>query len=257
MTTSSIDEELLTGSLPDYCAETLGFACQLQHSADPGDGAALRTKLAQLFEGLAGKAKEGGVDQANVWLAGYAVVSLLDEIVLNSDWPLKEHWLGRPLQLQYFNSFNAGQEFFEKLQQVQQNAGNDLEKLEVLEVYYLCLCLGFRGQYNTVQGMETLKQLKANLAQQLTSARQANKTSIPEGRKKHATQGSKAPVVRRETTMDGLSPRWKAPAGQASTTRELPVRAVLVACMATMLVLFIILAAALHSTTSGALEGLG
>ena len=57
--------------------------------------------------------------------------------------------------------------------------------------------------------------------------------------------------------MDGLSPRWKAPAGQASTTRELPVRAVLVACMATMLVLFIILAAALHSTTSGALEGLG
>ena len=55
MTKASIDEELLTGSLPDYCAETLGFACQLQHSADPGDGAALRTKLAQLFEGGATK----------------------------------------------------------------------------------------------------------------------------------------------------------------------------------------------------------
>jgi type VI secretion system protein ImpK len=254
---ASIDEELLTGSLPDYCAETLGFACQLQHSADPGDGAALRTKLAQLFEGLAGKAKEGGVDQANVWLAGYAVVSLLDEIVLNSDWPLKEHWLGRPLQLQYFNSFNAGQEFFEKLQQVQQSAGSDLAKLEVLEVYYLCLCLGFRGQYNTVQGMETLKQLKANLASQLMQARQAQKNTIPEGRKKHATSGAKAPVVRRETTMDGLSPRWKAPPGQAMSAREIPVRAIVVACLATMVVLFAILAAVLAGSTSGALEALG
>lgn len=256
---ASIQEELLTGSLPDYCAETLGFACQLTHSADPGDGAALRTKLAQLFEGLAGKAKEGGVSQENVWLAGYAVVSLLDEIVLNSDWPLKEHWLGRPLQLQYFNSFNAGQEFFQKLEQVMQTAGQDGEKLEVLEVYYLCLCLGFKGQYNSVQGMETLKQLKANIANQLLAARSSGKTSIPEGRKKSVTRSGvhHAPVVRRETTSEGLSPRWKPPAGQTSADKELPVRAVLVACLAGMLLLFVILVAVLSSSTSSALQALG
>jgi len=54
---------------------------------------------------------------------------------------LYDEWRRAPLQVALFNTANAGEEFFERLGRL-----TPAQK-ELYELYYLALCLGFRGRY--------------------------------------------------------------------------------------------------------------
>ena len=74
----------------------------------------------------------------------FALVAFVDETVLTAKFPLRDEWEKYPLQLQYFEEHLAGVKFFERLDEMlkftEQNA-------DVIEVYYLCLLLGYKGKY--------------------------------------------------------------------------------------------------------------
>lgn len=74
----------------------------------------------------------------------YALAALADECIMNSQWSEKLSWMRRSLQLQFFGDHSAGEGFFERLSQLRQ-AG--VVEIEVLEIYVLCLQLGFKGIY--------------------------------------------------------------------------------------------------------------
>lgn len=74
----------------------------------------------------------------------YVLAAFVDEVILNSDWPEKLSWMRRSLQLQFFGEHSAGERFFERLSQLRQ-AG--IAEVDILEVYTLCLQLGFQGVY--------------------------------------------------------------------------------------------------------------
>ena len=74
--------------------------------------------------------------------ARFAIVALVDETVMNSDWPDAAEWARNPLQMHYYGDFTAGDRFFERLERLQANASDDL-----LEVYFNTLCASFRGRY--------------------------------------------------------------------------------------------------------------
>jgi type VI secretion system protein ImpK len=97
----------------------------------------------------------------------YAMVAFIDEAVLNSAWSFRTTWMGNPLQLQYFGEHTAGEGFFKHLTELRQ-AGTQF--LDVLEIYYLCLQLGFQGMYR-VQGLEKLFSLHVDLCSQIETAR--------------------------------------------------------------------------------------
>jgi hypothetical protein len=59
--------------------------------------------------------------------------------MLRSTWEHRNRWRGSPLQDVLFNTKNAGEELFQRLKR--------LRSEEVREVYYVCLGLGFSGQY--------------------------------------------------------------------------------------------------------------
>ena len=76
----------------------------------------------------------------------YAFVAFMDESVLGSGQAMFSNWSSRPLQEEIFGDHTAGEAFFRTLEGLLERA-NDAETTDVLEVYQLCLLLGFRGRY--------------------------------------------------------------------------------------------------------------
>jgi type VI secretion system protein ImpK len=73
----------------------------------------------------------------------YALVALLDELVLGKSDQYRQFWMTHPLQLHYFKENVAGDGFFVRLNALRK----DPHGAEVLRVYYLCLLFGFQGHY--------------------------------------------------------------------------------------------------------------
>jgi type VI secretion system protein ImpK len=208
---SGSGDAVMTG-LPDLCSDLLAFALQLRKSNDPGSSEALRPRIDALFRALDDRARQADVPQEEVQLAKYALAAFIDEIILTSSWPVKEVWMGKPLQLEYFNDFSAGEEFYTKLEALR---SANPRKSGVLEVYYLCLSLGFRGKYADLQGMEKKKVLLDTLSRELRPAGEAA----------------------------GLSPSWQAVDQLPSLTKDFPAWVIAAACG-----LLVALAFALYKT---------
>jgi len=66
--------------------------------------------------------------------------------VLSSGNPVFANWPRLPLQAELFHHQLAGEVFFQELQKTL-NRSDSNETADLLEVYYLCLLLGFKGRY--------------------------------------------------------------------------------------------------------------
>lgn len=100
--------------------------------------------------------KKGVFSQEDHDLARFMVCAWVDEAILSSSWNQKNLWQREQLQRQYYNTTDAGEEAFERLN----NLG--LHQREVREVYYLCLALGFAGRYHNKGDEHLLSQLKTS-----------------------------------------------------------------------------------------------
>ena len=142
-------------NLPDACVEGMALAMGLRGAAEPASADGLRQTAHSVFERLGERARQAGVDSANIDRARYALCALIDETVLNSNWEtVKTDWIGRPLQMEYFQSFTAGEQFYAKLDQLR--GSSDPADVDVLEVYTQCLALGFRGKYADLAGLQQI-----------------------------------------------------------------------------------------------------
>ncbi len=92
-----------------------------------------------------------GYAQEDVSMAGYAVVALLDETVLNLRNPVFASWAGHPFHLELWRENVAGESFFKYLQALM-GRRDSAELADVLEVFYLCILLGYRGRYAGASG---------------------------------------------------------------------------------------------------------
>jgi len=95
----------------------------------------------------------------------YAFCALMDEIVLNSQFEIRDAWERNPLQLRLFGEHLAGDGFFDRLESLRLEPQ---KHLETLEVFYTCLLLGFQGRY-LLEGEDKLGFLIARLGQEISS----------------------------------------------------------------------------------------
>jgi type VI secretion system protein ImpK len=85
--------------------------------------------------------------QEEIKLAIFAVIAFLDESILNLRLPVFADWPRQPMQEEYFGHHVAGEIFFQHLQKLL--GMNDSQSLaDLLEVFQLCLLLGFMGRYS-------------------------------------------------------------------------------------------------------------
>ncbi|MEJ7712175.1 MAG: DotU family type IV/VI secretion system protein [Pyrinomonadaceae bacterium] len=77
-------------------------------------------------------------------LQSLALAAFVDETMLVADFPLRDEWEKYPLQLEYFGEHLAGIKYFDRLEELLKNTEANAD---ALEVYYLCLLLGYKGKY--------------------------------------------------------------------------------------------------------------
>ena len=73
--------------------------------------------------------------------ARFAVCAWIDEAILCSGLPERELWMGELLQRRLYGTTRAGEEFYDHLRDL-----NDA-MMQVRDVYYHCLALGFKGRF--------------------------------------------------------------------------------------------------------------
>jgi type VI secretion system protein ImpK len=72
----------------------------------------------------------------------------LDEVILASDDPSRAEWMKLPLGHDLLGQPLLGEVFFERLEGLIRSAKDASKLADVLEVYLLCLTLGFEGKYS-------------------------------------------------------------------------------------------------------------
>ena len=105
-----------------------------------------RTQMKQALRAAEQEAVSRGYVAEDVHRAIFAIVAFLDESVLSSRNPAFAEWPRLPLQAELFGHQLAGEVVFQELQKVLSRSDSS-EGADLLEVFYLCMLLGFQGKY--------------------------------------------------------------------------------------------------------------
>jgi len=141
--------------LVEIFAPVFTLILQLRAARDLGDNVTLRERILALLDRAGSEARRAGTLGEDVDAARFALVAFIDETLLSSDWHLKDQWMMRPLQLELYERMDAGEEFFTRHEQLRKNAPMHTE---VLEIFFMCMALGFKGQF-ILHRQEQLRQL--------------------------------------------------------------------------------------------------
>ncbi len=96
--------------------------------------------------------------------ARFAVFAWVDETFMASNWEGRRQWQREQLQRLYYQTADAGEHFFDRLNSLGPH------QRDVREVYYLCLALGFTGQYCNPGDDFMLDQLRTSNLKLLTGS---------------------------------------------------------------------------------------
>jgi type VI secretion system protein ImpK len=111
------------------------------------DGESFRRRTKATLQEIERVAVSAGYDGRDVKETHFAVVAFLDSVVLHSNEPVRAEWERKTLQEEMFGQSDAGVAFFERLEHFRSR--RDSEQLaDILELYLLCLLLGFEGRYS-------------------------------------------------------------------------------------------------------------
>jgi type VI secretion system protein ImpK len=147
------------------CFDTIIQLRQAEAAAIPPPEV-LNHRLRGVVEEVLRRAAVLGFSHQDAQDMGYALVALMDELVLNKPEPYRQFWMSNLLQLHYFNETIAGDSFFNRLAAVRK----DPHRVEVLRVYYLCLLFGFQGRYRIRGGELELMTLRDAVQKDLERA---------------------------------------------------------------------------------------
>jgi type VI secretion system protein ImpK len=214
--------------------EVLTVIVRIRGNRQPvSDAQKFRTDMKAALKRAEKEALTKGYVPNEIRPATFAIVAFLDESVLNSANSAFADWSRMPLQEEMYGNQLAGEIFFENLERLLARPGNQ-DLADLLEVYLLCLLLGYKGRYG-LTGQEALRPIMDSVASK---------------------------VRRIRGPLPGFSPSWKVPEGAVAVSGSDPWIRRLVwtagICLALAAVLFIAFHWILGSGVAGlrALSGL-
>jgi type VI secretion system protein ImpK len=147
----------------------------LKNGCGPQDKAAFADHMTRFLGDVDRNAKALGVPADDVTAAKYAFCAAVDEIILRSDYDIREAWETRPLQLRLFGDQLAGEHFFQRLEDLRAKGS---VHLQALEVFHVCLLLGFEGRF-ALDGKDKLSYLTARLGDEIARMRGKSRGFAP------------------------------------------------------------------------------
>ncbi|MCD5973931.1 DotU family type VI secretion system protein [Pseudomonas quasicaspiana] len=131
--------------------------------------ASLRAQLLGYLRQFEQDAEAAGIARNEVLLARYALCTALDEAVLSTPWGSTSEWGKQSLLITVHNEAWGGEKVFQLLEHCLQSPR---ERLYLLELLYLCMCLGFEGRYRVMNdGRSQLDALRERTSAAIRSAR--------------------------------------------------------------------------------------
>ena len=100
-------------------------------------------------------------DSDFIHLFQFALVALIDDLLISKDWSGKSAWSEELIELKLFATRSAGDVFYDNCNRILNNRATKYRELAY--VYYLCLVAGFRGKLFQSSNYETLETLKNDL----------------------------------------------------------------------------------------------
>ena len=152
-------------NLVDLAAPLLAVVKEYRQGIYNADYEELSDRCDRLFDQYESEAMAHNHSLADIQQARYALTALLDETILSSSAPLVQAWASQPLQLRYFDDFNAGEVFFDRLEVIRHTG--DERSVGVLEVFHLCLSFGFKGGLADRRGAERRRGLLEHVTQEI------------------------------------------------------------------------------------------
>jgi type VI secretion system protein ImpK len=122
---------------------------QLRGSIQHPNPNGLRDSLAQSIREFEARARAAGAPTEKVIAARYAICTLVDETAANTPWGVSGAWAQHGLLALFHGETGGGEKFFQLLARL---AENPQANLDVIELMYVCLQLGFEGRYRIVEG---------------------------------------------------------------------------------------------------------
>ncbi len=161
-----MNSDVLDLSLGDVCSDAFLFAFRLHEThAEETDAARVQAEVDEIFTDMETAAHQSDIPLEDVHQAKYALAAYLDEQILNSDLPFRPGWAQQPLQLKYFDDSAAGEEFYNRLDNIRH--APDTRHNQSLDIYYLCMVLGFKGMYVDAAGQEKRSVLVHKVSQDI------------------------------------------------------------------------------------------
>ena len=108
----------------------------------------------QALETAIREAEAQASDAASWTLAKYALASWIDDLMISSPWSGHDWWESNSLEFALFKSRDRATKFFVKAKEAA-----ELPRRDALEVFYLCVILGFRGLYKLPEAQIIASQL--------------------------------------------------------------------------------------------------
>lgn len=157
-----------TGNAPqrliDLMSDGFYLLLMIQRRQAPEHHQAFSAAIKQFFTRTENAAATAGIASEDIYAAKYAFCATIDELILSaSDCPFRDQWELNPMQLVMFGDQLAGDKFFTYLEDLRSKGA---VRLQALEVYHLCLLIGFQGKYR-LEGSEQLGYLTARLGEEL------------------------------------------------------------------------------------------
>ncbi|MCX7088469.1 MAG: type IVB secretion system protein IcmH/DotU [Methylococcales bacterium] len=141
----------------------LSLVASVRNTASHPDIEGLRATIIEEIKQFEIKIKQQGVSSEQVQAARYALCTLLDETVLNTPWGSNSIWGTQSLLIFFHKEAWGGEKFFLILKNCMQQPGTHLDLLELL---YFSLCLGFQGRYRVEDhGSSKLEEIRENAYQ--------------------------------------------------------------------------------------------
>ena len=110
-------------------------------------------------------------------LAKYALVAWIDDVMIEAPWQGHDWWENNSLEFAYFKTRDRATEFFKRAKEAAQ-----LTRRDALEVFYVCVILGFRGLYAMPEAAFLAEQLDLPPDVESWSRRTAKSIELGQGR---------------------------------------------------------------------------
>ncbi|WP_444929353.1 type IVB secretion system protein IcmH/DotU [Microbulbifer sp. SSSA002] len=147
--------------LVSAASKLLGVIIKLRTTMNHANVPDLHKRLTTEIQSFEQEAKRLALTPESVLTARYLLCTVVDEVVLTTPWGTASGWSQHSLLSLFHQETFGGEKCFAILQRMLETPASHLE---LLELFYLCLSLGFQGKYRLVQrGHEQIEQIRDEL----------------------------------------------------------------------------------------------